>query len=120
MILNLEKNVLKGCVVDINIYLQNLVETCDSLLAVSVQQHLVEKLKPVYSMLNCIDGVSESDALPKQGVEPTKTSVKEHKNTSCDPGNHEKKPQPKSKDPNGNEASGSKGKGILVDSDDEE
>lgn len=62
-----EKIVLKSCVSDVNLYLQNLIEIRDSLLIVSVRQHLTKKLKPVFIMLKRIEGVSESDALLKQG-----------------------------------------------------
>ncbi|CAI9281048.1 unnamed protein product [Lactuca saligna] len=51
----------------INQFLLNLIDTRDSLLTVSVRQHLTDKLKPVFSMLNHIEGVSESSSLPKQG-----------------------------------------------------
>ncbi|CAI9285174.1 unnamed protein product [Lactuca saligna] len=61
------KKLYLSCVADVNLFLQNLIETHDSLLTVSVRKHLVEKLKPIFSMLNCMVGVSESDALQKQG-----------------------------------------------------
>ncbi|CAI9290477.1 unnamed protein product [Lactuca saligna] len=44
-----------------------LVEIHDSLLVVSVCQHLCEKLKPVFAMLNQTEAVSGSDALLKLG-----------------------------------------------------
>lgn len=61
-----EKVVIKSCVSDVNVDLYNLIETCESLLAVYVRQHLVEKLKPIFSMLDKIQGVPES-SIPKQG-----------------------------------------------------
>lgn len=61
-----EKTILKSCVSEINKYMHRLVETRDSLLTISVCQHLSEKLQPVFSMLTRLEGVSESDALPKQ------------------------------------------------------
>lgn len=82
----------------------------DSLLTVSIHQHLADKLKPVFSILNRIKGVSESGSLPKQGGDVNKLADGS--------GEHEQKP--KSNDPNGNEASGSKGKGKSIDDDDEE
>lgn len=47
--LKFKKAVIKSCVADINADFHGLIETCDSLLTVSVRQHLVEKLKPIYS-----------------------------------------------------------------------
>lgn len=58
---------LKSCVSEVNQYLRSIIETCDSLLTVSVRQHLADKLKLFFAMLNIIEGVSEHDALPKQG-----------------------------------------------------
>ncbi|CAI9260637.1 unnamed protein product [Lactuca saligna] len=82
--LNSEKEVLKSYVADVNLYFQTLRETCDSLIMVSVRQHLVEKLKLVFSMLNCIERVSEHDAIRKQRREAKKTSSEEPKNTVGD------------------------------------
>ncbi|XP_023763644.1 uncharacterized protein LOC111912141 [Lactuca sativa] len=96
--LNSEKAVVKSCVADVNLYLQNLVETCDSLLMFPVGQHLVEKLKPVFSMLNRIEGVLESDALLKQRGKAKKPSNEEPKNTVDDSGEFKHKTQPKTKD----------------------
>lgn len=61
-----KKVVIKTCDFEINQYFHRMLETRDSILTVSVCQHLTEKLKPVFSMLDraCI---SEGDALPKQG-----------------------------------------------------
>lgn len=52
--LELQKIILKSCVLEVNHYQQRLVETHDSLLIVSLRQHLADKLKPVFSMLNRI------------------------------------------------------------------
>lgn len=52
--LNTDNNVLKSCVLDVNQYFQNLVETRDSFLMVSVHQHLADKLKPVFSLLKTL------------------------------------------------------------------
>ena len=60
-----EKVVIKSCVGEVNQFLQNLIDTHDSLLMISVRQHLADKLKPVFSMLNYIEGVSESRSLLK-------------------------------------------------------
>ncbi|CAI9283106.1 unnamed protein product [Lactuca saligna] len=52
--------------------MHRLVETRDSVLAISVCQHLSEKLKSVFAMLNRIEGVSKDDALSKQGEKKLK------------------------------------------------
>ncbi|CAI9285120.1 unnamed protein product [Lactuca saligna] len=88
---------ITGCVADVNLFLQNLVETCDSLLTVSVCQHIAEKIKPIFSILNRIEGVLECGALPKQRGESKKPFDEEPK-----------KPTDES------------GKGKLIDSDKEE
>ncbi|CAI9271277.1 unnamed protein product [Lactuca saligna] len=85
--------VLKSCAADVNLFLQNLVKTHDLLLTISVHQHLADKIKPVFFILNHIKA----------------DEYGEYKHES----------NPKSKDLKGNEASGSKGKGKLVESNDE-
>ncbi|CAH1451764.1 unnamed protein product [Lactuca virosa] len=115
-----ENVVIKSCIADVNLFLQNLVETRDSLLTVSVRQHLADKLKPVFSLMNHIKGVSESGSLPKQGGEAKKPSTEELNKLAANSGEYEHKTQLKSQDPKGNEASGSKGKGKLIDDDEEE
>ena len=62
-----KKAAIKSCMSKVNQYLHCLVETRDSILTMSVRQHLYENLKPDFTMLNRIEGVSEDDALPKQG-----------------------------------------------------
>lgn len=61
-----EKVVIKSCMDNINLYLHNLIETRDSLLTVFFHQHLIEKLKPIFSMLDHIVGASRY-SIPKQG-----------------------------------------------------
>lgn len=51
-----EKAVIKTRVSEINQYMNHMVETRDSILTVLVCQHLTEKLKPIFSMLNCNKG----------------------------------------------------------------
>lgn len=65
-----EKAVFKSCVADINLFLQTLIETHDSLHIVSVLQHLDDKLKKIFSMLNSIEGASEPIFRPKKGENP--------------------------------------------------
>lgn len=60
-----EKTVIKSCVSEINHYIWCLVESRDSLLTVSVRQHLADQLKPVFLMLNRIEGVLKRAAIPK-------------------------------------------------------
>ncbi|CAI9291295.1 unnamed protein product [Lactuca saligna] len=109
-----EGAIVKSVVVDENHYLQALVETRYSLLTVSVRKHLAKKLKLVFLMLNCLEGVLESESLLKQGgeVKRTTTSGSNKHETTNSP--------PKSKDSNVNVASGSKGKGKLIGEDDQE
>ncbi|CAI9299731.1 unnamed protein product [Lactuca saligna] len=73
------------------------------------ERHLAEKLKPIFSMLDRIQGVLES-SIPKQGGEPAKTSAASKGTEGKD--EHEKKP--KSNNPKGNEASASKGKEKMA------
>lgn len=44
-----EKAVFRSCVSDINQYLNNIIETRDSLLTVSIHQHHTEKLQPLFA-----------------------------------------------------------------------
>ncbi|CAI9294471.1 unnamed protein product [Lactuca saligna] len=58
---------VKSVVTDVNQFLQTLIETHDSMLTISVRQHCADKLRPVFSMLDRIEGVLASSTLPKQG-----------------------------------------------------
>lgn len=62
-----EKTVFRSYILEINQYLQRLLETHDSMLTILVQQHLSEKRKLVLALLNQLEGVLGSDALPKKG-----------------------------------------------------
>ncbi|CAI9291656.1 unnamed protein product [Lactuca saligna] len=66
-----------SCVADVNAHLHNIIETHDSLLTVFVHRHLAEKLKPIFSMLDQTEGVSESFTIPKQGGELLASKGKE-------------------------------------------
>lgn len=116
--LKTEKLVIKSCVADVNQYLQTLLETRDSLITVSIRQHLAEKLRLVFSILNRLKGVSALDALPKQGQKRRRCLVKNSRNQLVALISMKKKPNPN--DSKGNEALGSKGKGNLIDDDEEE
>lgn len=65
--LEYEKKLYRSCISDINQYLQSLVETHHSMLPISVRQQLSEKLMPVFTLLNRLEGVSGSSSLLKQG-----------------------------------------------------
>ncbi|CAI9284266.1 unnamed protein product [Lactuca saligna] len=110
-----EKVVIKSWVADVNDHLHNLIKTCDSLLTFSVHQHLAKKLKPIFSILDRIKGVSES-SIPKQRGETRKTSGDDKATDGGD--DHEQKL--KSNDLKNNVASASRGKENLVNDDDEE
>ncbi|CAI9303966.1 unnamed protein product [Lactuca saligna] len=70
-----------------------LVETRDSLVTVSVQQHLSDKLQPVFPMLNQIECVSGSGSLPKQGgdkePQPKQTNEEQRPKTQIDQKDYE-------------------------------
>ncbi|CAI9299172.1 unnamed protein product [Lactuca saligna] len=74
-----DKVVVKSVVIDVNKFLHNLIKTHDSMLTVSVRQHLVNKLQPIFYMLDLIDGVSKFGTLSKQCGEAKKVSGEEIK-----------------------------------------
>lgn len=116
-----EKAIVKCSVSDVNKYLQNLIESRDSLVTVSVRRHLANKLKPVFSMLNMIAGVSEHDALPKLGGD--KETVTKNIGEPTDENEQKPKQQTLKSNPNDqkdNEAYGSKGKEKVTFDDEEE
>ena len=97
-----ERSLIKGCISEVNDYLQQIIETRDSSFTVSIRQSFSEKLQPVFAMLNQIIGVSGSSAPSKQGWDKD-----QHPKTETD---HK-----------GNEASASKkGNGKEIDDDEEE
>ena len=75
-----EKAGMKSCIADVNAYLNNFIKTHDSLITIYVGKHLVDKLRPVFAMLNRLDGVSEFNTLPKQGGDTEKPSTKNPRN----------------------------------------
>lgn len=91
--MELEKVVFQSSVSNINQYLYSLIETRDSMLMVSVCQHLSEKLKPMFAMLNQLQGVLESSGIPKQGGEAVKEEEqpKPHDKKPTDPQHEDKK-----------------------------
>ncbi|CAI9301617.1 unnamed protein product [Lactuca saligna] len=106
---------MKSSVVDVIQHLQTLLETRDSLLTVTFRQHLAEKLKPMFSMLNHLEGVSESGSLLKQGGEVKKTVA-----GGSDGNGTSMKSPPKSQDAKVNVALGSKRRGKSIDDDDDD
>lgn len=103
------------------------------MLTVSVCHHLLEKLKLLFSILNQLQGVSESSVVPKQGREVVKEKEqpKPQESKRQEPKPQEPKPQVKKPtveqhenkpkiDLNVNEASGSKGNEKLINDDDDE
>ncbi|CAI9290382.1 unnamed protein product [Lactuca saligna] len=105
---------MKSCVADVNALLYNTIETCDSLITITMKKHLAEKPRPVFAMLKRIEGVSESSSLPKQGGDP----VKQFKKENTKQAHTTVKPLVKPKSENemkNNESSGSKGKETIND-----
>ncbi|CAI9260970.1 unnamed protein product [Lactuca saligna] len=111
-----QKFVMKSCITDVNASLNNLIETRDSLLTVSVRQHLADKLTSMFLMFYMLEGVSESGTLPKQRGDNVKQSTKEPQKV-VETSDAKK---PKGFDPKDNVASGSKGKEKVIDDDDDE
>ncbi|CAI9287310.1 unnamed protein product [Lactuca saligna] len=94
-------------------------KTRDPLIPITIKKHLVDKIRPGFTILNRLEGVSEFSILPKQGGEHTKDqSAKEPQKTVGISGETEMlKTMNKLK---GREALDSKGKGKLIDDSDEE
>lgn len=77
-----EKEVMKSCIEDVNALLSNIIDTDDSMMTITVKKSLSEKLRPVFAMLNLLEGVPESSSIPKQGGEEVKQSKKSKENFS--------------------------------------
>nr|KAJ0199186.1 hypothetical protein LSAT_V11C600300210 [Lactuca sativa] len=60
-----ERVVMKSCVADVNELILDIIETRDSMITITVKKHLSEKLRSVFAMLNRLEGVSESNSIPK-------------------------------------------------------
>ncbi|CAI9280620.1 unnamed protein product [Lactuca saligna] len=50
---------MNSCISDVNLLLLDIIETRDSLITITIQKHLDEKLWPMFAMLNKLEGVSE-------------------------------------------------------------
>lgn len=86
-----ERAIMKSCISDITGLLLDFIETRDSMITISIRNHLNEKLRLVFAMLHRLQGVSDQTIVPKQGGEggstdmtrkegpkaPTKTVVKQ-------------------------------------------
>ncbi|CAI9299727.1 unnamed protein product [Lactuca saligna] len=55
---------MKSCIADVNSLLSNIIETRDPLIPITVKKHLAEKPWPAFTILNRLEGVSESTVLP--------------------------------------------------------
>lgn len=76
-----EKPVMKSSVEDVNFLLLDIIETHDSMITITVKEHLAEKLRSDIAMLNRLEGVLELSSIPKKGVENVvKPSKKESPN----------------------------------------
>lgn len=99
---------MKSCVSDVNALLSNLIKAHDPLLPLTTHRHLAGKLHPAIAMLNQLEGVSVSHVHPKQGGERT--------NPPTGSSGHD---EDKSNEPKDNIASGSKGEGKMLESDED-
>ncbi|CAI9280164.1 unnamed protein product [Lactuca saligna] len=109
------KAVMKSCNADVNALLSDIIETCDYLITITVKKHLAEKLRPVFAMLNRIEGILKSDTLLKQGRDTVKQSTKE----TTKPTDTTVKPKLEN-ELKVNVASGSKGKEKLINDSEED
>ncbi|CAI9274486.1 unnamed protein product [Lactuca saligna] len=67
-----EKAIMKSCIEDVNVLLSDINETRDSVIIITVKKHLLEKLRPVFAMVNRLEGVLESCFIPKTDGEEVK------------------------------------------------
>ncbi|CAI9276735.1 unnamed protein product [Lactuca saligna] len=110
----------KSFIADVNALLFDIIETRDSLITIIVWKHLADKLRPMFAMLNRLEGVLASSTLPKQGGETNKLSTKE---TAKPVGSIEGSDAQKAKsnfEPKDNIALVSKGKEKVIDDGEEE
>lgn len=61
----LEKAVMKSCITDVNVLLSDITETRDSLTTITFRKHLAEKHRPIFVILNGLEGVLEFFVTPK-------------------------------------------------------
>lgn len=96
---------MKTYVGDINSLFSNLLEAHNSLLIISVRRYFADKLRPVFALLNRLEGVSKAFVPPKQGEEANVAKAAE---------------KPKQNELKVNVASCLKGKGPMVVDDEED
>ncbi|CAI9288313.1 unnamed protein product [Lactuca saligna] len=77
--------VMKSCISDVNALLLDIIETCDSMIPITLKKHLSEKLRPVFTMLHRPKGVPESGSILKQRGKGVKQSKKEIPRPSVKP-----------------------------------
>ena len=101
--------------------LLSLIETRNSLLTFSILQHLADKLQPIFSMLDIIQGVLES-SIPKQGGEVQKEAKKVPTKDVKKPvgGDDDQEQKPKLNEPKVNVTLSLRGKENLIDDSDVE
>ena len=64
-----EKAVTRSCIPDVSGLLSDIIETRDPMISITVKKHLADKLRPVFAMLHCLEGVSKLMSFLKQGGE---------------------------------------------------
>ncbi|CAH1450550.1 unnamed protein product [Lactuca virosa] len=60
---------MRSCITDVTGMLWDIIETRDSMITITMRKHLAEKLRPVFAMLHCLEGVSDQTFNLKQGAE---------------------------------------------------
>lgn len=61
-----EKAAMKSYIVNATGMLFDIIETMDSMIIITVRKNLAKKLRPVFTMLHRLEGVSESCKIQKQ------------------------------------------------------
>ncbi|CAH1423775.1 unnamed protein product [Lactuca virosa] len=64
-----KKAVMRSCITYVTGMLSDIIETRDSMITITMHKHLAEKLRPVFTMLHRLEGVSDKSFHPKQGRE---------------------------------------------------
>ncbi|CAI9302669.1 unnamed protein product [Lactuca saligna] len=60
---------MRSCISDVTSMLLDIIDTRDSMISITMRKHLQEKLKPIFSMLHHLEGVSDQAFNPNQGGE---------------------------------------------------
>ncbi|CAH1431007.1 unnamed protein product [Lactuca virosa] len=64
-----ERAVMRIYITDVTGMLSDIIETRDSMITITMRKHLADKLRTVFAMLHCLEGVSNQTFNPKQGGE---------------------------------------------------